>query len=45
MALIFLAALCILLVGSISVKFIHKGVVNLLQTKRVDAAVVQFIGM
>lgn len=40
----FLAALCILLVGSISVKFIHKGVVNLLQTKRVDAAVVQFIG-
>ncbi|GLT13426.1 mechanosensitive ion channel domain-containing protein [Vibrio algivorus] len=36
-------ALCILLVGTFLVKFIHKGVVNLLETKSVDSAVVQFI--
>ncbi|WP_417883251.1 mechanosensitive ion channel domain-containing protein [Vibrio rumoiensis] len=39
-----LSALCILFVGSFLVKFIHKGVVNLLETKRVDSTVVQFIG-
>ncbi|OEF25795.1 mechanosensitive ion channel protein [Vibrio rumoiensis 1S-45] len=39
-----ISAILILFVGSFIVKLVSKGVVNLLESKRVDASMVQFIG-